>query len=121
MTTTLRSKCHSAFDPGDAHTAIHDPVPADSQVGVCGEAKEQPHGLETQVRHSLLQDPRLNFSSLVVRRVPAGGVCLSGILETDGTRADVAAAVNQVAGVECLMNHLLVRTVEQPLVTDSVD
>ncbi len=85
--------------------AFDDPVPADS--GVFRELGPlRPHSLERQVQRKLLAQPNLRFSSLVVRRTPAG-ICLEGVLtETDGS--DICSLARQVEGVEHVLNHLLV-------------
>ena len=67
-----------------------------------------PHRLEEDVQRELLAHPHLQFSSLVVRRVP-GGVCLEGVLESCEPRVDVSTLVQRIAGVEQVLNHLVVR------------
>lgn len=66
-----------------------------------------PHQIEQDVRRILLSQPSLRFSSLVVRRI-ADGVCLQGILETDDGSPDVCTVAQRVAGVNCVLNHLLI-------------
>jgi osmotically-inducible protein OsmY len=66
-----------------------------------------PHRLETAVRRRLLSQPNLRFSSLVIRRIPKG-VCLEGVLESDAD-LDVCNLVRTVAGVDEVLNHLVVR------------
>ena len=66
-----------------------------------------PHQVEQQVRSELLSDPNLHFSSLVVRRIE-GGVCLQGTLQTDADAPDVTSIAQRVAGVDCVLNHLLI-------------
>src|SRR5258708_62823 len=66
-----------------------------------------PHQVEQEVRSALLAQPNLHFSSLVVRRI-AGGVCLQGILQTDAGSLDVSRIAQQVAGVDNVLNHLLI-------------
>ena len=66
-----------------------------------------PHQVEQDVRTALLSQPNLHFSSLVVRRI-AGGVCLQGILQTDAESPDVSSIAQRVAGVDCVLNHLLI-------------
>lgn len=71
------------------------------------------HEMEQDVKRRLLSADNLQFSSLVVRRIP-GGVCLEGVLETDDEFADVCSLAQQVAGVEEVLNHLVVRPGGRP-------
>ena len=91
----------------DSPVAFDDPVPADS--GIFRDIEPQrPHSLERQVLRRLLGHPELTFSSLVVRRTPEG-ICLEGMLtSTEGP--DVCSLARQVAGVDQVLNHLLVQT-----------
>jgi len=72
-----------------------------------GSTQVLPHQVEQEVRNALLAQPNLHFSSLVVRRIE-GGVCLQGILQTDAESPDVSSIAQRVAGVECVLNHLLI-------------
>lgn len=67
-----------------------------------------PHWFEQNVRHQLMLDERLNFSSLVVRRIE-NGVMLEGVLETEDDSTDVANLVRRIAGVDRVLNCLVVR------------
>ena len=69
---------------------------------------EPPHQLEQAVRRELMSQPTLKFSSLVVRRMP-NGVCLEGVVEAAGTAGDIGRIVNAVAGVDRVINRLVVR------------
>ncbi|MBI3863559.1 MAG: hypothetical protein HY290_16840 [Planctomycetia bacterium] len=66
-----------------------------------------PHQVEQDVRRILLSQPSLHFASLVVRRI-ADGVCLQGVLEADEGSPDVSSIAQKVAGVNCVLNHLLI-------------
>jgi hypothetical protein len=66
-----------------------------------------PHRLEGAVRRHLLSHPKLRFSTLVIRRIP-NGVCLQGVLE-DSVDLDVCNLARSVAGVNEVLNHLVVR------------
>lgn len=67
-----------------------------------------PHLIEREVRRSLLGRPNLRFSSLVVRRID-NGVCLEGVVETEADRADVDRLAVEVAGVNDVLNRLVLR------------
>ena len=67
-----------------------------------------PHHIEQEVQRRLLAEPELRFSSLVIRRTP-NGVCLEGVLEAEDDTPDVCALVRKVAGVDEVLNHLVVR------------
>lgn len=71
----------------------------------CG---EPPHQLEQVVRRQLLNQPSLNFSSLVVRRL-ANGVCLEGVVESNASMAEICRIVNALEGVDRVVNRLVVR------------
>lgn len=64
--------------------------------------------LAQDVRRELLSRPGLRFSSLVVRRVQ-NGVCLEGVLEANKGDDDVCGLARSVAGVDRVLNHLVVR------------
>lgn len=66
-----------------------------------------PHRVEQDVQRELLADPRLKFSSLVVRRID-NGVCLQGVLESDDDSPDVCSIAQRVAGVRHVLNRLVV-------------
>lgn len=66
-----------------------------------------PHRIEREVQHYLLSEPQLKFASLVVRRI-RGGVCLEGVIEADDSCPDVCRLARQVAGVEQVLNHLVI-------------
>jgi osmotically-inducible protein OsmY len=66
------------------------------------------HQIEQQVQHELMSQPSLHFSSLVVRRID-NGVCLQGMVETDEDPVpDVCRIARQVAGVDQVLNRLVV-------------
>jgi hypothetical protein len=67
-----------------------------------------PHVIERQVCRVLTSQPGLSFSGLVVRRL-GNGVCLSGVVETSDDGTDVCGLARQVAGVDEVVNRLLVR------------
>lgn len=69
---------------------------------------EGPHRLEQSVQRVLLGHPRLRFSSLVVRRI-RDGICLEGVLEADKNLPDVTSLAQRVAGVDKVLNHLVIR------------
>ena len=72
-----------------------------------------PHRLEQDVRNRLMEEPSLNFTSLVVRRV-RDGLCLEGVLEADD-EDDASMLVRQICGATQVLNHLVVhRTRELP-------
>lgn len=93
--------------------AFDDPVPSDSVIlgdTVLTPGSARPHSVERQVQRKLLSQTHLQFSSLVVRRLP-DGVCIEGVLDsTDG--ADVSSLALQVAGVQRVVNRLLIRSAE---------
>ena len=94
--------------------AFDDPVPADSGI-FRDVGPSRPHSIERQVQRKLLANPRLRFSSLVVRRTP-DGICLEGVLEANNG-CDVCSLAQQVEGVDQVLNHLLLHCTELPLET----
>jgi hypothetical protein len=68
---------------------------------------EAPHGLEQAVHRRLCSQPGLSISSLVIRRIP-NGVCLEGVLESDADQ-DVCHLARSIAGVDEVLNHLVIR------------
>ncbi len=72
-----------------------------------------PHGLEQAVHRRLRSQPGLQIASLVIRRIP-NGVCLEGVLESD-TEHDICTLARSVAGVDEVLNHLVIRPCRQPV------
>lgn len=68
-----------------------------------------PHRIEQDVQRELLSHPELQFSSLVVHRIP-NGICLEGILETGQDCPDISRLAQTISGVDEVLNHLVVRT-----------
>lgn len=66
-----------------------------------------PHQIEQDVQRELLAQPSFRFASLVVRRID-NGVCLQGILEADDESPDVCSVAQRVAGVQNVLNRLVV-------------
>jgi len=95
--------------------ALDDPVPSDSTVAVIEPqfCQDPPHLIESEVRRALVARPELHFKSLVVRRL-RNGVCLEGVLEADDSAPDVDELAREVAGVECVLNRLLIHKLETP-------
>lgn len=89
--------------------ALDDPVPSGSWIAVVEPdcCPGQPHDVEAEVQRVLHNTPDLEFTSLVVRRVPQG-VCLEGVLHSTRRSRDVADLARTVAGVDVVINHLLV-------------
>ncbi|HIE97034.1 MAG TPA: hypothetical protein EYG03_17795 [Planctomycetes bacterium] len=69
---------------------------------------DPPHALEALVHRKLLADRRMDFSSLVIRRIP-NGVCLQGVVEIDEPETDVSSSALRVRGVASVQNRLVVR------------
>ncbi|MFG0331894.1 MAG: hypothetical protein ACF8TS_00905 [Maioricimonas sp. JB049] len=92
-------------------TALDDPVPSSASADVYRECPPagDTRAVERNVRRALIDQPGLKFSSLVVRRVD-DGICLEGVLEVsdDTDEADVSSLARQVAGVDRVLNRLLV-------------
>ncbi len=95
------------IDPAIQLTAMDDPVPAQSAIGVCGDVPCDGHNLETKIQRWLLQHPGLKFSALVVRRVP-DGVCIEGLLESDEGSPDLDVMLGPLPGVDRIVNLLQV-------------
>ncbi len=68
----------------------------------------QGHSFEAQIRRDLMAVPELEFSSLVVHRTP-DGICLEGVVSTSAEDLDVCQMVREVAGVNAVLNHLVMR------------
>ncbi len=89
----------------DEFTLLEDAGPV-----LVGEAEEIPdvRNVESQLRRALMDLPGVTFSSLSLQRIDEG-VCLQGILEYDGTVPDVCGLARRVAGVEHVLNRLVIR------------
>ncbi len=82
-------------------------APADRKAGPTPRF-DAPHAVERRVRRALTSQPSLDFKSLNVHRTD-DGVCLTGIVESSGDDADVARLIREVAGVERVIDQLIVR------------
>ncbi|MBX3436829.1 MAG: hypothetical protein KF861_05000 [Planctomycetaceae bacterium] len=89
--------------------AWDDPVPPGSSVDVIAPHRVDvhPYAVETAVRKKLTAQDGVHFLELVVRRVP-DGVCLEGVMQTDNECLDIADLVRQCAGIDRVINHLLI-------------
>lgn len=73
------------------------------------EMPNEPHALERTVLHALLAQTKLRIEALVVRRMP-DGLCLQGVLQCEDSGIDVVSIVRRVAGVERVLNQLVMRS-----------
>lgn len=98
----------------DATVDVDDPACCDTLVlSPDDSVMLHPHRLEQDIRNRLMEEPSLNFTSLVVRRV-RDGLCLEGVLEADDSD-DVSTLVDRICGATPVLNHLVVhRTRELP-------
>lgn len=89
--------------------AMDDPVPSGSSVAIVAPDRVdvQPHAIETAVRRKLSCQEGVHFLELVVRRV-SDGVCLEGVMQSEVGCPDIAEVVRGIAGVERVINHLLI-------------
>ena len=94
-------------EPNSPLTAMHDPVPAHSCLGTCGEQTSDGHSLEVKIQRWLLQHPGLAFASLVVRRIPEG-ICIEGVLESDEGSPDLCVMLGHLPGVRRVINNIRV-------------
>jgi osmotically-inducible protein OsmY len=69
------------------------------------------HQVEQAVQRELLSHPQLHFTTLVVRRTQ-NGVCLEGYLEAGDNCPDVGGIARTIAGVDEVINHLMVKRPE---------
>lgn len=94
---------------GSELTAIHDPVPAVSESGIYGGEYSPAHQLEIDVQRVLLELAGVSFSSLRVHRL-ADGICLTGTVRCPREAIEkVPTIAAQVAGVDRVLNHLVVQ------------
>jgi hypothetical protein len=100
-----RGKSVQQFEAVDNPEDVGSP----SRKGGCTVLGGGPHQIERDVQRALLSQPGLRFSSLVVRRVGRGVFCLEGVLETAGKTPDVSGLARRVAGVDRVLNRLVVR------------
>ena len=97
----------------DESRCTEESLPAAEQDDTASLTADLIHEMEQEVKRRLLSAGNLQFSSLVVRRI-SGGVCLEGVLETDDEIEDVFRLARQVAGVEEVLNHLVVHPGSRP-------
>ncbi len=83
-------------------------IRTDRVAGESDVAVAPPHHLERAVSKTLRDQPEMQFSSLVIRRLD-NGVCLEGVLEVDDEVPDVCSLVRAVAGVNHVVNRLVIR------------
>jgi len=92
-----------------APVSFDDPVPSGSALAVVEPCcvEQQPHAIETAVRNKLAGQKAIRVLKLAVHRVQ-DGVCLEGVMETDEDRQDVTEIVREIAGVDKVIDHLLI-------------
>ena len=106
MTSDARHRSSRNSQTAPHTLALDDPVPSGSCVADVEREHCHPHDVEAEVQRVLLGTPDLDFTSLVVRRVPQG-VCLEGVVYGTRRTNDVADLARTVNGVDVVINHLL--------------
>jgi osmotically-inducible protein OsmY len=113
--STRNFRIDPAHQPGEQHPVAQLELLAERsrqvEHSVSPSAVSDPHQVERSVRHRLLNFPGVSFSSLVVRRF-SNGLCLQGTIEiedADSDQSDVCQLAREVAGVEQIINQLVVR------------
>ena len=95
-----------------ARTESRRPAPAEQRPAHrldLTEVDRNPHAVERHVRNVLIAHPGISISSLVVRRTREG-VCLTGVVESMAGDTDVCGLVREAAGVDEVLNRLIVRS-----------
>ena len=94
--------------------AFDDPVPSGSDVAVVApeRCQEPPHGIEKEVQRILARQPGLQILTLAVHRME-DGVCLEGTLESDRPCPDLEDLLQEIVGVDRVINRLRVRMVDR--------
>lgn len=103
--------------PGDsAIMAFDDPVPTGSEIGTAVVAPERcptsPHRIECEVQHRLASLPGIQILALTVHRME-DGVCLEGTLETDRPCPNLQEVLQEINGIEQVVNRLRVHHVDR--------
>lgn len=109
------SRPKSQVNPNDTVIcAFDDPVPAGSDVAVVSPERcaMPPYTIEKKVQRTLAAQPGMQILTLTVHRMK-DGVCLEGTLETDRPCPDLADLLQQIVGVERVVNRLRVRMVDR--------
>ena len=105
----MRNRSASLSGLGRRTASVAEPV-ADVTV-VCSPDDSvliHPHRFEQDIRHQLMFESNLNFTSLVVRRID-DGVFLEGVLEADDDSTDIENLVRRVSGVQRVLNSVVIR------------
>jgi hypothetical protein len=94
--------------------AFDDPVPPGSRVASVApeHCAGSPHRVEREVQRRLATLPGTQILTLSVHRIP-GGVCLEGTLETDRPCPDLRQVLQEISGVEEVVNRLRIRQVDR--------
>ena len=76
--------------------------------------RPEDHTLERTIQRELMRTrDGVKFGSLVVRRVSRDSICLQGVIYADDDAEDggdeIEALVRKVAGVDSVLNHLVVQ------------
>lgn len=107
----------SKFPAGPNDSTIRtfdDPVPAGSSVATVSPERctSQPHSIEKEVQRCLARQPGMQILTLSVHRL-GDGVCLQGTIETDRVCPDLTVLLQEIAGVETVVNRLRIRQVDR--------
>ncbi|NQV23960.1 MAG: BON domain-containing protein [Rhodopirellula sp.] len=79
-----------------------------SEAGLVKSASDRSSELEHVVWQKLMSHPEVRISSLSIYQVE-GGICLEGFLESSDGLPDIERLVRGVAGVENILNRLVLR------------
>jgi hypothetical protein len=102
---------------GAAALGWDDPVPsATDEESAWPVPRASDHRLECEVQRRLLEEPGMNFTSLVVRRIH-DGVCIQGVLESD-LPFNLIKLAREVEGVNRVIDLVVVYHPEPTLAVD---
>ncbi len=104
--TTSRTGAKDRPTPEGAVTGVAVAAPAPTES--VSDGWSRPHRMAFAVQSRLRREPGLDFESLVVRELP-NGVCLEGVVFVDEKPHDIESVVKLVAGVDRVLNRLVVR------------
>ena len=100
----------AVIDEESTHDDEQSPIEDDMQGSLSFAEASEVRRLLRQVYARLMETDGLHFSSLVIRRLDDGVICLKGSVRIDFDRPDIENVASEIPGIDSVVNHLVVQT-----------
>ncbi|MBM79571.1 MAG: hypothetical protein CMJ78_03130 [Planctomycetaceae bacterium] len=100
----------AVIDEESTHDDEQSPIEDDMQGSLSFAEASEVRRLLRQVYARLMETDGLHFSSLVIRRLDDGVICLKGSVRIDFDGPDIENVASEIPGIDSVVNHLVVQT-----------